>query len=854
MFGFGIALLALLVAGTGVPAAEAADRSSSVVEAMRLETPAPNADGSTAEAIRVDGDLSDAAWQRAPVITGFLQRDPKDGAPATYQTEARVAYDASFMYIAVTAFDPEPAKIVGHRTRRDERSPSDWIRVLIDSFHDKRSAFEFAVNPAGVKQDSYWFNDGNSDDGWDAVWDVSVAKTADGWRAEFRIPFSQLRFQPTDSATFGLAFVRQIGRLNETSTWPLLSKNATGYVSSFGDLTGLHLDRSLKRLEMVPYLVGDVTHQSVEAGDSLRRATDPDLNVGLDLKYALRPGLTLTGTVNPDFGQVEADPAVVNLSAFETFFSERRPFFVEGSGIFRFDTDCNDGACSGLFYSRRIGRAPRGVAEVPDGGSSISPTQTTILGASKLTGRIGAFSIGALNAVTSNEDAIIASGLQRTRQTVEPLSSYSVIRARREFSNQSAIGFITTATNRNLDDDTRFLPGQAYTGGMDWDWRLAKRYAIQGYWAASTVRGDAASIADLQESNVHSFQRPDADYLELDPTRTSLNGYGAQIAISKIGGQRLRFNSNVSVKSPGFDTNDIGFMRRADQQTMSNWLQWRNDKPNKYLRSFRFNLNQWAGWNYGGDLLNSGGNVNAHAVFPNNWSTGMGVNVSPLTFDDRATRGGPGAYRNGQKSVWAYLSSDERRRIGGGLNIYRANDGLGMTYRDFSPEVTWRPSSFLNVSGGLSLSVNHDPSQWVEAVDGHYVFARIDQHTVGLTTRVNYTVSPRLSLQIYAQPFVSAGDYSEFKELADGRSRSYDTRYRPFDYTGNPDFNYRSFRTTNVLRWEYRPGSTLFVVWQQGRESTLDHGAFDFRSDIGGVFDAPATNVFLVKWAYWLNF
>jgi len=853
VFGFEIALLALSVAGTPVPAAEAAARSN-VVEAVRLDTPAPNADGSTAAAIRVDGDLTDAAWQRAPVITGFLQRDPKDGAPATYQTEARVAYDASFMYVAVMALDPEPAKIVGHRTRRDERSPSDWIRVMIDSFHDKRSAFEFAVNPAGVKQDSYWFNDASSDDGWDAVWDVSVAKTADGWRAEFRIPFSQLRFQPTDTATFGLAFVRQIGRLNETSTWPLLSKNATGYVSSFGELTGLRLDGSLKRLEMVPYLVGDVTRQTVDAGNTLMKATDPDLNLGLDLKYALGPGLTLTGTINPDFGQVEADPAVVNLSAFETFFAERRPFFVEGSGVFRFDTDCNDGACSGLFYSRRIGRAPRGTAEVPDGGSSTSPTQTTILGASKLTGRVGAFSVGALNAITSNEDAIIASGLQRTRQTVEPLSSYSVIRARREFTNQSAIGFITTATNRNLDDDTRFLPGQAYTGGMDWDWRVAKRYAIQGYWAASTVRGEAAAIAALQESTVHSFQRPDADYLEEDPTRTSLNGYSAQIAISKIGGQRVRFNSNASVKSPGFDSNDIGFMRRADQQTMSNWLQWRNDKPNRYLRSFRFNLNQWAGWNYGGDLLNSGGNVNAHAVFPNNWSTGMGVNLNPQTFDDRATRGGPGAYRNGQKSVWAYLSSDERRRVGGGLNIYRANDGLGMTYREFSPEVTWRPSSFLNISGGLSISTNHDPSQWVEEVDGHYVFARIDQHTVGLTTRVNYTVSPRLSIQIYAQPFVSAGDYSEFKELADGRSRSYDTRYRPFDYAGNPDFNYRSFRTTNVLRWEYRPGSTLFVVWQQGRERTLDHGAFDFRSDIGGVFDAPATNVFLVKWAYWLNF
>ena len=449
--------------------------------------------------------------------------------------------------------DPEPAKIVGHRTRRDEGSPSDWVRVMIDSFHDKRSAFEFAVNPAGVKQDTYWFNDSSSDEGWDAVWDVSVSRKPDGWRAEFKIPFSQLRFQPTEATTFGLAFVRQIGRLNETSTWPLLSKNASGYVSSFGELTGLRLDRSPKRLEMVPYIVGDVTQQTVEAGNSLLKGTDPDLNVGLDIKYALRPGLTLTGTVNPDFGQVEADPAVVNLSAFETFFSERRPFFVEGSGIFRFDTDCNDGSCSGLFYSRRIGRAPRGEPDVPDGGYASAPRQTTIIGASKLTGRVGGFSVGALNALTAEENAVIADGLHRTTQTVEPFSSYSVVRAKKEFANQSSLGFITTSTNRNLDDATRFLPGQAYTGGVDWDWRFAKRYAIQGYWAGSSVLGDPAAIhgaAGEQRPQLPAPRfiapggRPDADIAErlLDAARAEQDcGPAGSLQLERLGEEsRLR--------------------------------------------------------------------------------------------------------------------------------------------------------------------------------------------------------------------------------------------------------------------------------------------------------------------------
>jgi hypothetical protein len=805
-------------------------------------------------AVRVDGDLSDEIWRRAPVITGFKQREPNDGAPPTFETEARVAYDATALYIAVHALDPDPARVVGIRSRRDESSPSDWISVAVDSFHDRRTAFEFAVNPAGVKKDTYWFNDGNEDQGWDAVWDVAVSKDARGWRAEFRIPFSQLRFHRSQSATFGLAIIRQVARLNETTTWPLLSKSANGFVSSFGELTGLTLDRSPKRLELVPYVLGDLTTERVDAANPLTSGSDPDGALGLDLKYALRPGLTLTGTLNPDFGQVEADPAVVNLSAFETFFSERRPFFVEGSGVFRFDLDCNDGNCSGLFYSRRIGRAPRGAPDIPDDGYASVPLQTTILGAAKLTGRVGAFSMGALNAVTSDEDALIARGTERTRQTVEPLSSYSVLRARREFANQSSLGFMMTGTNRNLDQSTRFLPGQAYTGGMDWDWRLSRRYAVQGYVAGSSVRGDAAAIDELQRSNVHSYHRPDAAYLDYDPARTSLNGYAASAAFSKIGGERVRLNTNVAVKSPGFDINDIGFLRRADQTTMGNWVQWRHDRPSRYLRSFRLNLNQYAGWNFGGDLLYSGGNVNAHAVFANHWSTGMGINVNAQAFDDRATRGGPGAYDNAQQSVWGYLESDGRKAVSAGVNAFISSDGQGSRFRDFSPSLTWRPASFLMVSGGLSFSTNRADPQWIEQSGDHYVFGRLHQKTAAIRARVNYTVTPALSIQLYAEPFVSAGDYSSFKELRDGRAMDYARRYTPFPYEGNPDFNYRSFRTTNVLRWEYRPGSTLFVVWQQGREDVLDRGRFNFTGDLSGVFDAPARNVFLVKWAYWINF
>src|SRR4051812_37359860 len=386
-------------------------------------------------AMKLDGEFTEAVWESVPAVSDFRQREPKDGQAPTFATDVKVVYDASTLYVAVFAHDPDPSRIIGLRTRRDSNSPSDWIRVFVDSFHDKRSAFEFGVNPAGVKRDVSWSNDSNEDEGWDAVWDVSVTTAPDGWRAEFRIPFSQLRYRPAEHTSFGFAIARQIGRLNETDTWPLLSKSASGVVSSFGDLTNLSLTQTPKRLELVPYVVGQVNTQPLEPGNPLVSSHDAKGTVGADVKYAVRPGTTLTATVNPDFGQVEADPAVVNLSGFETFFSERRPFFVEGAGTFTFDLDCNDGSCSGLFYPRRIGRSPRGSPELVDGQYTTIPQQTKILGAAKLTGRMGRFSFGAMNAVTDNEQATISIGPRRVSQSVEPLANYSVVRTRREFAN-----------------------------------------------------------------------------------------------------------------------------------------------------------------------------------------------------------------------------------------------------------------------------------------------------------------------------------------------------------------------------------------------------------------------------------
>ena len=814
----------------------------------------------SANALKLDGELNDEVWSRAEPVTDFRQRDPREDGLPTVKTEVRVAYDGEALYVAVQAEDPEPNKIVGILTRRDTISPSDWIRVMIDSYHDRRTGYAFAVNPAGVKQDSYYFNDGNEDQGWDAVWDVAVSRSTNGWRAEFRIPFSQLRFHGTDTPTFGFAVLRQVARLNETETWPLIAKSKNGFVSQFGQLNGLKLSGSPRKLEVLPYTVGQLkTEPAPTDGNPLVNTVNPGMQVGLDLKYAVTPGLTLTTTVNPDFGQVEADPAVVNLSGFETFFSERRPFFIEGSGAFNLDLDCNDGRCTGLFYSRRIGRQPRLDPDVSDDAFYQKPAQTTIIGAAKLTGRIGKFSIGALNALTSEEQAIVADGTRRYTSSVEPFTSYTVARAKREFTNQSSLGFMLTSTNRALgsaDSPLHGVPSRALTGGVDWDWRMWRKYSVTGFWAGSSLHGDPDAITSIQESTVHSFQRPDADHLDYDTTRTSLNGDAGLVGLSKISGERVRFNTNVAFKSPGFDVNDLGYQRRADTINQSNWIQFRYERPGKHVRSFRWNLNQWSGHNFDGDRLFLGGNVNAHWVLVNNWSFGGGFNREGRGFDDRLTRGGPGGYTTGGWNAWSYLNSDSRKPVAFDVFLGGGRYPSEFQFLDVNPEVTFRPASFINFSTGLSISPATRGAQWVEQdAAGEYVFGHLKQRTVSMTTRVNYTITPTLSVQIYAAPFVSAGQYQRYYRLVDGRATSFDGRYAPYPaYDGNPNFNYRSFRTTNVLRWEYKPGSSLFVVWQQGRETTADYGDFRLGRDFGRVFRTPATNVFLVKMSYWLNF
>jgi hypothetical protein len=836
----------------GVPAVQAfgatvshveTPRSPAVLDAVAIPV--------SAGAVRVDGSFNEPIWTQATSTTEFVQRDPKEGAPASHRTEVRVAFDPSAIYIAVTALDPEPSAVVGLLTRRDDSSPSDWIAVFIDSFDDNRTAYQFSVNAAGVKIDAYWFNDSNSDRSWDAVWDVGVMRTPQGWQAEYRVPFSQLRFRGGDTSVMGFAVSREIAHLAETSTWPLLAKSAMGYVSSFGELRGVRRTGPQKKLELSPFVLGQVATSPVAIGNPLEDSPAPSGTGGLDLKYQVAPGLTMAATINPDFGQVEADPAVVNLGAFETFFPERRPFFVEGSGTLSH----ND-----FFYSRRIGRSPQRAVGAPLEGFATQPDFTTILGAVKLTGKVGKFAVGALHAVTSEERATLAGVPDLTVSTtpVEPLTNYSVARITREFDDNSRLSVMVTSTQRSLEDDLRFLPGSSVLGDVDGSWRFGGKYSLSGFWAGTTVRGDAQAIDRLQRNNGHSFQRPDARTLTYDPTATVLNGHSGGLNVDKVGGTQTRFNFNVGYRSPGFEVNDLGFRSRADEIWQGSWFQIRNDVPGSRVKRRNINFNQWAGWNFDGDTRDFGGNVNSHWTFMNNWNIGGGVNVNSSVFDDRRTRGGPGALIPGNVNGWWYLDSDNRKLVTVNLSGDWYNNRTGSKNLRWGSGMTLRPMAALSTSVSLDWRYNINDSQWVQNVPSgastHYVFGHLDQRTVNLTLRVNYTVRPTLSVQIYAAPFVSAGVYSDFKELVDGRASLDDDRYAPYEYRGSPDFRVRSFRMTNVVRWEYQPGSMVFVVWQQGREDFLPSGTLRAWPDLGSTFVAPSSNTFLIKVNRWFEF
>ena len=842
------------------PAAEA-QTLGSVRDGSAMRTPAPQVATAHLALLRpvLDGQDDDAVWRETPRVDAFRQYNPEPDADPSLQTEFRVAYDEDNLYVFVRASDPHPDSIMRALTRRDVRGPSDQIGFYVDSYNDRRTGFAFYVNPDGVKRDFAVFNDGNQDGSWNGVWDVATRVDSAGWTAEFEIPLSQLRYADADEHTFGFGVRREIERYNESVSWPLYSRTTSGLMSQMGQLTGLRGLGAADRLEITPYAVTRNVTRSAASGGYQR---DQQISAGGDVKIGLTPNVTLDATVNPDFGQVEADPAVLNLSAFETFVSERRPFFVEGTGLYGFSLNCyivvDCQTNEGLFYSRRIGRSPSLLGTY---GDDTTPTSSPIAAAAKLTGRTSSgLSFGLLDAVTQHVEG-------PGESTVEPRANYAVARVHQDFRGGDAgIGWIGTAVNRSLDSwTTPYLHESAYTTGVSFHTRFAQRnYELAGSVAASRVAGDPEAITRTQRSAVHYYQQP-GDGLPFDTARTTLGGYAAQLKIGKYGGGVTRFETSLVRQSAGFEVNDLGFLRRADIQDWSTWAALSFQSPTRLYRWAQVNANTWHHWTTTGRRIDSAINVNGHLGLHSNWDLHAGGTVGRLggTSCDRCTRGGPPLRQSVGFFPWFGVNADRRKALvpGAWVNLQFADEGRTRSM-SLSPYLEMRLSTRLRVNVGANISNADNHTQWYDNFtdsDGttHYAFAHLDQRTVSMNVRASYTATPDLTFEFYGEPFASSGTYSDLREVSSTPDApAYADRFRP--YTPPDDspttFSFVRLRTNAVVRWEYRPGSTLFLVWSHGRESFTEDAAIrPWNRDLSGLFDLHADNTFLIKVAYWFN-
>jgi hypothetical protein len=839
----------------------------------------------------IDGKLDDPVWKKVPWESEFIQLDPYEGQKPSQQTAFKVLYDERNLYVGVRAYDAEPGKIVRRLARRDNFD-GDWVAVNIDSYHDLRTAFSFAVNAKGVKCDKAITEDGdNHDPSWDPIWYVKTSVDEKGWVAEMKIPFSQLRFPASEEQVWGFQCDRQLFRKQERSGWQYIPKDSPGVVHRFGELRGITGIKPKRRVEIIPYTVGKMERFEAEAGNPFSTGRLQNIVGGVDGKIGITSDLTLDFTVNPDFGQVEADPSEVNLTAFETFFEEKRPFFIEGRNIFNFQVMGGGGDFSmdNLFYSRRIGRRPHHEPETADREYLDMPANTSIIGACKLTGKTkSGLSIGILDSLTSSESAGIDFLGERRLETVEPMTNYFVMRLQKDYNKgKTIIGGMLTAANRFISDaDTHlnFLHRAAYTGGFDFShhWKN-KTYVFSIKTVFSHVRGDKEAILDTQESPLRYYQRPDASHLSVDPNRTSLSGHGGTVSFGKFGSGRLKFWTGVTWRSPGLELNDVGYLRYADRIMQWAWVGYSIWKPFAIFKRINLNINQWQGWDFSGEKIFKGGNINLYTQFKNHWGLSLGFNRQGESLSTSALRGGPALRRAGGWNQWVSFHSDNRKR-------FRFNVGTGNFWSDHGQRqshsfwfgLTYRPSSKLTVSVYPSIRSSKTHLQYVDTLDyldsQRYIFASLNQETVSLTLRLNYSITPDLSIQFYGQPFISAGKYTNLKHINNPRAENYVDRYYAFqpgeilynsgqetyfidenqdsvhDYSfENPNFNFFQFRSNLVLRWEYTPGSTVYLVWSQSRTGDNMMGDFSFGRDFRDLFRIKPHNVFLIKFTYRFN-
>jgi hypothetical protein len=864
--------------------------------------------------VTIDGRIDESAWAAATPITELSQSTPEEGKPASQRTEIRILYDASALYIAARMYDSLGVKGVRSAlARRDQvmnggnNLTSDRIAFVFDTFRDKNSRNWFELNPDGVKGDHQ-----NGDPSFDPVWDGAAKIDSLGWTAEFRIPFSQLKFSRATDQVWGMQIWREVNRRNEQDMWAFWRSNEYGGPAYFGTLEGIKVASQRRQLEIVPYATTRSKLERAQPGDPYHSNNEMRYRAGGDVKLNLTSNLTLDATINPDFGQVEVDPAVVNLSVFETTFSEKRPFFVSNSGYFStggFNCYfCSNVSSLSLVYTRRIGRSPQLSGLIASQADYMDAADaTTILGAGKVTGRTaGGLSVGVMDALTAREKARFrpAGMLTDATQEVEPLTNYFVARLRKDYNGgNTRIGTITTMVNRDLTnpDEIARLRSNAQTGGLDLDHHWANRmYAFNLQTALTHIGGDTAAIRRAQFASPRYYQRPGrtntSDGLfstELDPTRRNLYGYGFYSRLAKETGNWL-WEATQNWRSPGFEANDMGVLNRANYKLMlfNVFRQWTT--PGPWYRSLFTIWGAQQQYNYDGDRNDVDYHAWGQVTFKNYMNWYGFVMSHPSYYDERLTRGGPTVVHYGYNLYSTDFSTDSRKRIVGNLTLQhstpRDNTEGGRMF--YAPGVTVKPSSRLLVSLSPSLDLNNTSQQYVTSVTdataptgfggNRYVFGRLQQKTLSMDTRVNMTFTPNLTLEMFAQPFLASGKYTSFKEFAEVKSRhmifygkdngstissSEDPQTGALTYTvdpdgagaaapftfDNPNFNLRSLRGTGVLRWEYRPGSTLYFVWTQERSGFDQFGDFDFGRDRSALFRDRPTNIFQIKGTYWIG-
>ncbi len=846
--------------------------------------------------IELDGIPNESAWNTVPWDSEFTQWQPNDGAPASQNTRFKILYDEKYLYFGFRCYDTEPEKIEKRMGRRDE-FPGDWVEVNIDSYHDQRTAFSFTLSVSGVRNDEFISGNGNEwDESFNPIWYAKTHVDDQGWTGEMKIPLSQLRYDgDNENHVWGLQVMRRLFRKEERSTWQYIPRNGVGWVSRFGELHGLKNIPPQRQVEIQPYVLAQTETFQKEEGNPFIDGNDSSISGGLDAKVAVTSDLILDMTVNPDFGQVEADPSAVRLDGFQNFFEERRPFFIESRNIFNYQVTGSDAGGDYdqdlLFYSRRIGGSPHRFPDLLDNEYADVPTNTSILGAAKFSGKTKkGWSIGILESIAQQERAVIDFEGNRREEVVEPRANYFVGRLQKDIKEgETVIGGIFTAVNRGegLED---IMHKNAYSGGLDFQHYWKNRtWTFRAKGIFSRVEGTPEAIYETQTAFEHLFQRTDADYVEVDPNRTSLSGHGGTVSIAKYGGkegakgQVFKFQTGGTWRSPELELNDIGFMQTADEINHFTWAGYHFQKPFSIFNSLRLNYNHWARWDFGGSLTNLNWNVNAQASFKNLWSMGTGFNLNPLEISNNALRGETAMRKLPGMFNWFWVESNSSKKVR--INYFQ---GISIVphkrakFREHSLRIRVQPLDALSFSVRAAYGKSYrKQDQWVENVDyqggTRSIVSQVNQENFRLTARLNYNITPDLTIQYYGQPFIFRPKYKNFAYVADALNKDFNQRFQRFtdnqisfdetedlylvdenedgqtDYSfGKPDFNFVQFRSNLVLRWEYIPGSEVFLVWSQG--NTPD--AFDdLDSPIGkslfsNMFDEKAHNIFLVKFTY----